>query len=133
MVCPIYKPQRAPVSPLFGTSMPITTDIVFASTTKTLSCILENVSSTVPRFVGSLVSKLFSSIHKCGTHCIAGTFNPGMQPRGTPITAETVHGGDVDINVMWRDVHGRAVSSSWSKSSGWDLSNDENQLLDGRD
>ena len=44
-----------------------------------------------------------------------------MQPRGTPITAEVVQGGDVDINVIWRDAQGRVASSSWSKSSGWDL------------
>jgi hypothetical protein len=64
---------------------------------------------------------------------VLGSFNPGIQPRGTPITAETVDDGDVDINVMWRDAHGRAVSSSWSISSGWDLPNDEGKLLDGRD
>jgi hypothetical protein len=33
---------------------------------------------------------------------------------------------------MWRDAHGRVVSSSWSKSLGWDLPNypnDGNELL----
>jgi len=55
-------------------------------------------------------------------NCI-GDFNPGVQPRGTPIFAEAVRGGDVEMNVIWRDAHGRAVSGSWSKLSGWDLSN----------
>ena len=65
-----------------------------------------------------------------GTHHITGDFNPGVQPYGTPITAEAVYGGSVDINVMWRDMHGRAVSSSWSKSSGWDLPNYKTEQLD---
>jgi hypothetical protein len=56
-----------------------------------------------------------------GTHLILGGFNPGVQPRGTPITAEVVQGSDVDINVTWRDALGRVASASWSESSGWDL------------
>ena len=52
---------------------------------------------------------------------VLGDFNPGIQPHGTPISAEVVRGGNVDITVMWRDADGRAASSSWSKSSGWDL------------
>jgi hypothetical protein len=52
---------------------------------------------------------------------ISGDFNPGVQPRGTSISAEGIHDGDADINVIWRDARGRAVTSSWSKSSGWDL------------
>jgi len=58
----------------------------------------------------------------------------GVYPRGTPISAEVVHGGDVEINVMSRDAHARAVSRSWSTSSGWDLPNRPNnrtELLDG--
>jgi len=65
---------------------------------------------------------------------ILGDFNPGVQPHGTPISAEVVRGGNVDLTVMWRDADGRAASSSWSKSSGWDLPNRPNerkQLLDG--
>jgi len=69
------------------------------------------------------------------THQIVlGDFSPGVQPRGTPISAEVVHGGNVDINVTWRDSHGSAMSSSWSTSSGWDVPNgpsDGNQLLHG--
>lgn len=53
--------------------------------------------------------------------CTQGDFDPGVQPRGTPITAESVYGGGVDINVLWRDSQGRVASGSWSKSSGWDL------------
>ena len=70
-----------------------------------------------------------------GTHPNLGNFNPGVQPRGTPITAEAVDGKDVDINVTWRDSRGRVASSSWSKSSGWDLLNmhDGETPLDGRD
>jgi len=66
-------------------------------------------------------------------HGISGGFDPGVQLRGTPITAEVVHGGGVDINVMWRDPQGRAVTSSWSKSSGWDLPDSRMQCEDGRD
>jgi hypothetical protein len=69
------------------------------------------------------------------THRTAlGDFNPGVQPSGTPISVEVVRGGDVELNVMWRDPHGRVVSSSWSKSSGWDLPdrpNDTIELLNG--
>ena len=70
-------------------------------------------------------------------HRISGDFNPGVQPRGTPITAEVVHGGSVSINVIWRDAQGRAVTSSWSKSLGWYLPHsnrdDGGAPLDGRD
>jgi hypothetical protein len=62
---------------------------------------------------------------------ILGDFNPGVQLRGTPITAEIVHGGNVDINVIWRDVQGQVVSSSWSKTWGWVTSNRGEQLVDG--
>jgi len=69
------------------------------------------------------VSRFLNYVHpKTGSHLILGGFNPGVQPRGTPITAEVVQGGDVDINVTWRDARGRVASASWSKSSGWDLS-----------
>ena len=69
------------------------------------------------------------------THRILGEFNPGVQPRKTPITAEIVHGGHVDVNVMWRDEQGRAVSTSWTEGSGWDLpnANGGRTQLDGRD
>ena len=63
---------------------------------------------------------------------ILGDFNPGVQLRGTPITAEIVHGGNVDINVVWRDVQGQVVSSSWSKTWGWVTSNRGEQLVDGQ-
>jgi len=51
------------------------------------------------------------------------------------MTAEVVEGGDVDINVTWRDARGRVASGSWSKSSGWDLPNQNGgrEQLDGRD
>jgi len=67
---------------------------------------------------------------------VSGNFDPGVQPHGTPISAEVVRGGNVDITVTWRDAHGRAASSSWSKSSGWELPNRPNereqlQVLDG--
>ena len=72
-----------------------------------------------------------------GTHrinIVLDDFNPGeVQPRGTPITAEAVRGGGVDVNVTWRDAQGRAVSSSWSKLSGWSLPNGRGEYLDGRD
>jgi len=70
-----------------------------------------------------------------GIHLVLGGFTPGVQPQGTPITAEVVQGGDVDINVTWRDARGRVASGSWSKSSGWDLpdTSSEKAPLDGRD
>ena len=64
---------------------------------------------------------------------VLGDFNPGVQVRGTPISAELVRGGNVDITVIWRDASGRVASSSWSRSSGWDppnRTNDRNRLLD---
>ncbi|KIM47250.1 hypothetical protein M413DRAFT_7795 [Hebeloma cylindrosporum] len=64
---------------------------------------------------------------------VLGGFNPGVQLRGTPITAEVVHGGGVDINVMWRDPQGRPVTSSWSKFWGWDLLNGRRECDDGGD
>jgi len=40
-----------------------------------------------------------------------------MQPRGTPITAEFVHGENVNVNVVRKDTQGfrRVVTASWSK------------------
>ena len=69
------------------------------------------------------------------TPIFLGDFKPGVQPRGTQITAEVVQDGDVDINVTWRDARGRVASASWSKSSGWDLPdpNSGSEQLDGRD
>ncbi|KIM47268.1 hypothetical protein M413DRAFT_440729 [Hebeloma cylindrosporum] len=69
------------------------------------------------------------------THWPFGDFHPGVQPRGTPITAEVVLGGDVYLNVMWRNSQGRAVVSSWSAASGWEMpnSNGGGTTLDGRD
>ena len=68
------------------------------------------------------------------THRVLGDFNPGVQPRGTPITAEVVHGGDVDINVTWRDARGHFAGDSWSRSSGWESSTHGGGApLDGRD
>ncbi|KIM36576.1 hypothetical protein M413DRAFT_424693 [Hebeloma cylindrosporum] len=65
---------------------------------------------------------------------VLGDFNPGVQPRGTLISAEVIRGGDRDINVIWRDALGRAVASSWSESSGWDSpSPTRGRAPDGRD
>ena len=55
------------------------------------------------------------------TNRILGFFNPSVQPQGTLITAEVVHGGGVDINVTWRDEEGHIASRGWCKSSGWDM------------
>ena len=80
--------------------------------------------------LGEPVFEIFPSINDTAL----GDFNPGIQSRGTPISAEVVHGGDVEINVMWRDARGGTVSSSWSTSSGWDQAkgpNDGGQLLAG--
>lgn len=83
---------------------------------------------------GPSVSRLLNYIYPwASTNHILGSFNPGVQPRGTPITAEVVRGGDVDINVMWRDARGRTVTGSWSKLSGWDLPINGSLPLDGQD
>jgi len=43
----------------------------------------------------------------------------GIQPRGTPITAEPAYG-----NVTWRDEQGRILSASFSRTNWcWYLSN----------
>jgi hypothetical protein len=82
---------------------------------------------------GEQVSELYLSMNGRSSHL--GDFKPGVQRRGTPITAEVVQDGDVDINVTWRDARGRVASASWSKSSGWDLPdpNSGREQLDGRD
>jgi NADPH-dependent 7-cyano-7-deazaguanine reductase QueF len=105
-------------------------------TIKILSYISKRLTTTLLRADASLVRnfhELYLSMNRC-THRILGDFNPGVQPRGTPITAEVVDGGDVNINVIWRDAQGRAVTSSWSKSLGWDSNRDGGRApLDGRD
>jgi len=70
---------------------------------------------------GEQVSKLCLSTNGYPYHL--GDFKPGVQRWGTPITAEVVQDGDVDINVAWRDARGCFASGSWSKSTGWDLPN----------
>ena len=35
----------------------------------------------------------------------------------------------MELNVMWRDAHGRVVSSSGSQSLGWNYPNNGNELL----
>jgi hypothetical protein len=62
---------------------------------------------------------------------VLGDFKPGVQPRGTPITAEVAPGGGGEILVTWRAADGRAVSSNWSKSSGWDLPISRSEVLSG--
>jgi len=105
-------------------------------TTKIRSCISERITATLLQANGSLVSKapdLYIRMSR-RAHKISGDFYTSVQPRGTPITAEVVHGGSVDINVTWRDEEGRVASKSWSKSSGWDLPNTNGggATLDGR-
>lgn len=76
---------------------------------------------------GEPVLEMHSSIHHCMHQIVLGIFNPGVQPRGTPISAEVVRQGcDVELNVMWRNAHGRVVSSSWSEPLGWDSPNQTN-------
>jgi len=110
--------------------------LFLVSTTKILSYISENVTTTIPCSNGSSVSRFSNYVYpRTDSDQISGDFNPGVQPRGTFISAEVIHGGDVDINVIWRDARGRAVTSSWSKSSGWDLPspNGGKAHRDGRD
>lgn len=105
------------------------------STTKVLVCISENITSTIPRATGFLVRFLDYLYPRKSIQRILGEFNPGEQPLGTCITAEAVHGGDVDIIVSWKDGHGHLVSSSRSKTLGWDRPKRarECEPLDGRD
>ena len=107
---------------------------ILVSTTKVLVYISGSITSTIPKVTGFLVSSWTIS-PRTSTQHILGDFNPGVQPRGTHITAEVVHGGDVDITVSWRDKQGHIVSSSRSKTRGWDLPNraSEREPLDGRD
>jgi hypothetical protein len=110
---------------------------ILVSTTKVLICISENITSTIPRVTGFLVSRFLDYLlyPQKSIQRILGDFNPGEQPRGTRITAEAVHGGDVDITVSWRDEQGHLVSSSRSKTLGWDRPKraSECEPLDGRD
>jgi len=67
---------------------------------------------------------------------VVGDFNPGVQTRGTPISAAVTLGYFVSVNVIWRDAHGWVMSSSWSKSFGWDVPTgpiDGIEVLDGKD
>ena len=122
--------------PLFIAMIP--TDSILVSSTNVLNYVSESIRTiTIRDLVGHTVSR-FSQLRPStvnNTHeIVIGDFNPGVQPHGTPISAEVVHGGDVEMNVMWRDAHGRPASSSWSKSSSWDLPkppNDASHLLDG--
>jgi len=102
---------------------------------KILSCISERFISSALyiHLVSEIPEQHLLSMNPHADR-IAGNFNPGVQPRGTPITAEVVQGGDVDLNVTWRDARGRVASASWSKASGWDLPNPNSaRRLDGRD
>ena len=114
-------------------SAPTPTDNpIIACTTKIPIYISESLSTRVPRSDVPLVSTSlkYDNALMENHHIVPGDFNPGVQPCRTPINVESVRGGTVDINVMWRDAHGRVVSSSWSKLSGWDMSNGR---ADGRD
>ena len=101
-------------------------EFVLVSTTKIPSYISESGTITVPRINGSLVSRFQNYIYlRTDEDHIVGGFEPG-----TPITADVVYGGQVDINVTWRDAQGCAMSGSWSKASGWDLPRSEAQRGD---
>ena len=109
-----------------------TESVILVSSTKILNCVSDSIRSIIPLIFGSTVRRFSQYIHPLTTSI--GDFNPGVQPRGTPISAEVIRGGDVEINVMWRDADGRPASSSWSESSGWDHPkppNEASHLLDG--
>ena len=126
---------RAQNLPLYSALMPME-PCFFVSTTKILICISESIISTIPWITGFAVSMFLDYFYpRKSTHRILGDFSPGKQPHVTHIAAEVVHGGDVDIIVSWRDEQGRPVSSSHSKTRGWDLPKraSEHEHLDGRD
>jgi hypothetical protein len=50
---------------------------------------------------------------------LIGAFNPGSQPRGTPIIAEVSTIGYPAIQIMWKNVNGRFVSSCCDEYSRW--------------
>jgi hypothetical protein len=58
---------------------------------------------------------------------VAGFLDSGIQPRGTPITAEPVYGNELLLNVAWIDEQGGILSASLSDSDGpgwrWYMSN----------
>ena len=96
--------------------------------TKIQSYVSESIGLTILVPNGSLVSGFSIYVDaRTDSDQITGDFNPGVQPRATPITAEVVQGGDMDINVMWRGVQGHVVSVSWSKTWGWSPSNHDVQ------
>ena len=58
---------------------------------------------------------------------VAGFLDSGIQPHGTPITAEPVYGNELRLNVAWIDEQGGILSASLSDLDGfgwcWYLSN----------
>jgi hypothetical protein len=62
------------------------------------------------------------------THYIVGLLDSGIQPHGTPITAEPAYGDELRLNMTWMDEQGRIISAGLSDLSGlaswrWYLSN----------
>ena len=72
-------------------------------------------SSTHQWALGEQVAKRYLS-RTNEDHIVVG-FELGRQPSRTPITADVVYSGQVDINVTCRDAQGCAMSTSWSKGS----------------
>jgi len=69
----------------------------------------------------------------------AGEFNPGKQPRGTPIIAEVTDDAAFQINVLWKNVRNQFSTNSWGpgKNSSWSTPSAEKDkraaVLDGKD
>lgn len=67
---------------------------------------------------------------------IAGLFNPGPQPRGTPIIAAVTEDPALQINVLWENARNQFSSCTWGpgRKSSWSTSLaevDSRALLDG--
>jgi len=83
--------------------------------------------------VGTFPSRLASIIH-----VIIGFFNPGPQPRGTPIIADVTDDPVLQVNVLWKNARNLFATSTWGpgRNSSWSTGTpsaevDRRALLDG--
>jgi len=81
--------------------------------------------------VGTFTSRLPSIVQ-----VIAGLFNPGPQPRGTPIIAAVTDDPALQVNVLWENGRNQFSSCTWGpgRKSSWSTSSaevDKRALLDG--
>lgn len=66
----------------------------------------------------------------------AGAFNPGIQPRGTPIISDVSEDPALQVNVLWKNARNQFSTSSWGpgRNSSWSTPSaelDKRAFLDG--